>query len=187
MKKTNCKVQAKQQHLHEGAAPSKETSSKPKKRVKRPTELPELLLWTLAHCRSFPAPEGKGLSTPCLRWCKQNGDPVKTRKQVRFRGHWVVAARIVYSVFHGCSISSRTVVRHRCDVRSCCEIDHLELGTQQDNARDAVSRQRRACEENAGFRKHPELIPRGENEVIRSEKAAQQIEALLKTKNTNHS
>ncbi|MGP1664569.1 MAG: HNH endonuclease signature motif containing protein [Rhodanobacter sp.] len=34
------------------------------------------------------------------------------------------------------------VVRHTCDVKNCCNPDHLILGTQQDNVRDAVERGR---------------------------------------------
>lgn len=76
------------------------------------------------------------------------------------------------------------VVRHKCDVKSCCQISHLELGTQKENARDAVTRQKRGCGVNAAWRKHPELIPNGENEVLRSLEVAHSIEALLESKNT---
>jgi Mor family transcriptional regulator len=34
------------------------------------------------------------------------------------------------------------VVRHKCDVRSCCNIDHLEIGTQRQNIMDASNRKR---------------------------------------------
>ena len=32
------------------------------------------------------------------------------------------------------------VVRHKCDVRSCCNIHHLEIGTQKENILDASIR-----------------------------------------------
>ena len=41
------------------------------------------------------------------------------------------------SGYHG------TCVRHKCDVRLCCNPDHLELGSQQDNMDDMFSRGRR--------------------------------------------
>lgn len=34
------------------------------------------------------------------------------------------------------------VVRHKCDNRACCNIDHLEIGTQSDNLMDASKRNR---------------------------------------------
>lgn len=34
------------------------------------------------------------------------------------------------------------VVRHKCDNRTCCNIDHLEIGTQSDNLMDASKRKR---------------------------------------------
>ena len=34
------------------------------------------------------------------------------------------------------------VIRHKCDNRSCCNIDHLEIGTQSENIMDASRRKR---------------------------------------------
>ena len=34
------------------------------------------------------------------------------------------------------------VVRHKCDNRACCNIDHLEIGTQKDNIHDIKKRNR---------------------------------------------
>lgn len=33
-------------------------------------------------------------------------------------------------------------IRHKCDNPSCCNIEHLEIGTAKDNARDKVKRNR---------------------------------------------
>lgn len=51
------------------------------------------------------------------------------------------AHRFVYMEKHG-SIPSDLVVRHKCDVRNCININHLELGTHQENSQDMVSRNR---------------------------------------------
>jgi len=42
------------------------------------------------------------------------------------------------------SIADGECVRHKCDDPSCCNPDHLEIGTQQDNMDDKVSRNRQA-------------------------------------------
>ena len=55
--------------------------------------------------------------------------------------------RAAWLITHG-GIPEGRVVRHRCDNPPCCNPDHLELGTHQDNANDAVERGRTA----AGFR-----------------------------------
>lgn len=51
------------------------------------------------------------------------------------------AHRWAYELTHG-QIPAGLVVRHRCDNTLCCNPDHLEVGTQLDNRRDAVERQR---------------------------------------------
>ena len=42
-------------------------------------------------------------------------------------------------VFNG-DIPKGKIVRHKCDVKPCCNPDHLEVGTQQDNLEDATKR-----------------------------------------------
>jgi hypothetical protein len=49
--------------------------------------------------------------------------------------------RHVYEEMYG-PIPIDFVVRHKCDNRSCINPEHLELGTQLDNIRDAVERGR---------------------------------------------
>lgn len=51
------------------------------------------------------------------------------------------AHRVSYQIFHG-EIPNGMVVRHRCDNPSCCNPEHLEVGTQKDNMRDCKSRGR---------------------------------------------
>ena len=51
------------------------------------------------------------------------------------------AHRITYRHFCG-EIPNGMFVCHRCDVPSCCNPDHLFLGTNQDNVRDMISKGR---------------------------------------------
>lgn len=49
--------------------------------------------------------------------------------------------RLVYEECFG-EIPKGLVVRHKCDVRNCINPEHLEIGTQADNVRDTVERNR---------------------------------------------
>lgn len=60
---------------------------------------------------------------------------------VRIDGRLVKAHRYAYERARG-AIPPGLVVRHRCDVRRCCNPDHLETGTQADNMRDRDERGR---------------------------------------------
>lgn len=56
-----------------------------------------------------------------------------------------LAHRAAYRCFVG-TIPEGLVVRHKCDTRSCCNPDHLELGTQKDNIHDMIKRGRRVIQ-----------------------------------------
>lgn len=47
--------------------------------------------------------------------------------------------RASYEEFRG-PIPYGLVVMHKCDIKVCCNPDHLEVGTQAQNVRDAVAR-----------------------------------------------
>lgn len=64
-------------------------------------------------------------------------------------GVWDRVHRHAYRKFKG-EIPDGMVVRHKCDNRLCCNPDHLEIGTQADNARDRVERGRGAYGERNG-------------------------------------
>ena len=56
-------------------------------------------------------------------------------------GKYMKMHRFIYMRKHG-SIPKGKVIRHSCDNRACINIDHLLIGTYQDNADDMVRRNR---------------------------------------------
>jgi hypothetical protein len=74
---------------------------------------------------------------PCWLWggyVNKRGYGQYTRRQ--FRTH-----RIAYALAHG-PIPDGMVVCHRCDNPTCVRLDHLFLGTDNDNVQDRVTKQR---------------------------------------------
>ena len=51
------------------------------------------------------------------------------------------AHRVSYMAFIG-PIPDGAIVRHKCDVSSCVNPDHLEIGAPQDNTNDMIARKR---------------------------------------------
>lgn len=49
--------------------------------------------------------------------------------------------RLIYKIYNP-HLDASLVIRHKCDNRACCNIDHLESGTQSDNLMDASKRKR---------------------------------------------
>lgn len=61
--------------------------------------------------------------------------------QIKVDGKKMRAHKFVYEREHG-KVPPGLVVRHKCDNRRCINPEHLELGTQGDNIRDMVERDR---------------------------------------------
>lgn len=78
----------------------------------------------------------------CILWtgyiCKKSG-----YGQVKLQGVTKYVHRLEWERFNG-PIPEGLVVRHSCDVRHCRNIEHLSLGTYQDNSDDCTSRGRQA-------------------------------------------
>ncbi len=63
-----------------------------------------------------------------------NGYGRTTRYQYEQKVH-----RVSFILFKG-DIPAGMVIRHTCDIKHCCNPEHLLLGTDSDNKRDAVER-----------------------------------------------
>ena len=73
----------------------------------------------------------------CISHTKdQCGYPMIRRNKVFWRGH-----RYSYTIHKG-DIPEGQVVRHTCDNPNCINPDHLILGTQKDNVKDMLERNR---------------------------------------------
>lgn len=79
------------------------------------------------------------LTKPCKIW---TGGINSAGYGVRYvNGKAVLVHRHEYQAHHG-DLPDGLLVRHKCDVRACYEIDHLVPGTALDNSRDMVERGR---------------------------------------------
>ena len=67
-------------------------------------------------------------------------------------GKPVLAHRASYGLFRG-AVPADMFVCHHCDNPPCVRLDHLSLGTQQDNMRDTVSRGRHVRGDRVGTAK----------------------------------
>lgn len=82
------------------------------------------------NCTSHPA-DSRG-------YCRIRVD------DVLYLVHRYVYEKEVYEKKYGKKIPKELKVRHKCDNPRCINLDHLELGTQGDNVRDMVERNRQA-------------------------------------------
>lgn len=71
----------------------------------------------------------------CKIWTHTLND--KGYGKISFKNKTCEVHRVLYRCVHG-EIKRGLVVRHLCNNRACVNIDHLALGTQKDNAQDAV-------------------------------------------------
>lgn len=72
-----------------------------------------------------------------------------------------IAYRLAYELTHG-PIPSGLVVRHRCAVHSCCNPDHLVLGTELENTWDRRAREMAGVKpgELLTYEDFPDYVPR---------------------------
>ena len=95
--------------------------------------------WTIREKLSSAAQETT--ESGCILWGRalnRSGYGI-----IRVRNKVWTVHRLTYTEYVG-PIPDGLVVRHKCDVRSCFNLDHLELGTPADNSRDMQLRTRHA-------------------------------------------
>jgi hypothetical protein len=93
----------------------------------------------------------------------------------RFGKQWIMS-RYIWTLAHG-PIPFKLVVMHKCDHPYCINIDHLELGTQEENMRAMKERGR-------ANHKGKTLSEQEKKEIINSKKT---IKQLAKDKSVSHS
>ena len=79
-------------------------------------------------------------SSGCALWLGSH--TVEGYGQFHFNARLIRAHRVAWFFSRG-SIPGALCVLHKCDVRSCVNIDHLFLGTRPDNTRDMDAKGRR--------------------------------------------
>lgn len=80
--------------------------------------------------------------TPCIEF--PGGKRKSGYGYTQFMGRQFLAHRLAYALneFRHPDALKGIVIRHKCDNPRCINVEHLESGTQQDNANDKVSRNR---------------------------------------------
>ena len=94
------------------------------------------------HCRQHVI-QHVGVTTTssgCHMW---NGRLTASGYGVLGDAHKTRAHRLAWEIANGTSVPEGLVIRHSCDNPPCCNPDHLDVGTDADNARDAIQRGRR--------------------------------------------
>jgi len=76
----------------------------------------------------------------CIVYPNTTGEYVKCSRFVKWI-HEYFAHRISWVIWNG-PVPDGLKVLHHCDVRNCCNEEHLFLGTSKDNTRDMISKGR---------------------------------------------
>jgi hypothetical protein len=112
--------------------------------------------------------------TGCMEWkCYRNKGGYGT---IGIKGKKYLAHRVAWVVVHG-NIPEELCVCHTCDNRSCCNPDHLFLGTHQDNDVDRQNKGRGAKGETMGNAKLTETQVREIKSLLRQRYTQESIAA----------
>jgi len=74
-----------------------------------------------------------------------NGMP---RPRVSINGRQQLAYRVMFSVYHKCSLLPKTFICHHCDNSICCNPDHLFAGNEKTNREDSILKGRASHQKN---------------------------------------
>ena len=85
--------------------------------------------------------------------------------------------RYVYAKHHKIGLTSKNIIRHKCDNAWCIEVTHLELGTQTDNVNDSIAR---------GNHKSPRFPGESNPSAFLTAKHVRYIRKLWKTGKYSH-
>lgn len=77
-------------------------------------------------------------------WLWQGNLSLKGYGQTNYRTKTIPIHRFMYKIVNKIELSTKQYVCHRCDVRNCCNPEHLFIGTQFDNMADSVRKGRHA-------------------------------------------
>lgn len=83
---------------------------------------------------------GQGPTGECWAWTGYRNK--RGYGMIRVKHQRFVATRFIWHLTHGEQLDS-LIIRHKCDWPPCCNPDHLEPGTNKDNAQDASTRGRK--------------------------------------------
>lgn len=92
--------------------------------------------WLPTALVEIPGP----MTTPCQIWPRQVGNNGYGKLTVG--GKTLMPHRLAWSIANG-PIPKNRQVNHKCDNKLCCNADHMYIGTQAENRRDAAKNDQR--------------------------------------------
>ena len=81
--------------------------------------------------------------TGCINWQGKKNHAGYGR--TTYQGRFTLVHRVSWAVGNAQEMPSGLSVLHRCDNPSCINVDHLFVGTQEDNMKDMASKSRASC------------------------------------------
>jgi len=91
-------------------------------------------------------------------WIWQGGTDKDGYAKTWYKGKNLRVHRVIWSITNSKTIPKNMVILHTCDIPSCVNPNHLQLGTQKENMMDKKRKGRCATGDNNGMRKFPKLL-----------------------------
>lgn len=86
--------------------------------------------------KEVPAPPGSTIQSPCTTY--EGSKAHNGYGLINVDGKVKRAHRLAWEEVHG-PIPHGQCIRHKCGNRACCNVDHMELGTQAENLYDCIA------------------------------------------------